>query len=148
MTNKNPFGVKMTDREKDLMAIGKPAVCPACRETSYLYPKGVGYQPYQWEVNCSLCHRYAIGLDAYIPQHKEAVEALQALRERYLNGESSEALAGRIEVLAEQYDDLLSSRSCECSGSLSISAKPKCIYCDIEIVDSYFHVADDRPDGR
>ena len=130
------------------MAVGKPIVCPACRETSYLYPKGVGYQPYQWEMSCDLCHRYAIGLDAYIAEHTEVVEALQALRERYLNGESSQSLQGPVEALADQFDGILDNRRCECGGKLSLAAKPKCLYCDIEIFDSYFHFADEPADGH
>jgi hypothetical protein len=35
---KNPFKVQMTEREKELMAAGRPVVCPACREVSALYP--------------------------------------------------------------------------------------------------------------
>lgn len=132
----------MTDREKELMALGRSVVCPVCREVSALFPKGVGFHPYQWEINCSFCHRYEVGLDAYVPQHAEAVEALQALRNRYVTGASTEELAMEVESLAEQFDAVLSNAECECGGRLSIAAKPKCIYCDVEVFDSYFHVAD------
>ena len=145
MRKKNPFNVKMTDREKELMSLGKPLVCSACREISYLFPKGVGFHPYEWEMNCNLCHRYAVGLNAYVPQHTDSVKVLQKLRERHINGESTEELAKEVELLAEQFDGVMDNRECECGGILSISAKPKCIFCDIEIFNSYFHVADDAP---
>ncbi len=144
MTKKNPFGVKMTEREKELMALGAPVVCTVCRETSHLFPKGVGYHPYQWEMNCSMCHCYAVGLDAYISEHTEVVKELERLREKYLNGASTQDLENKIDALAEQFDGILSNRECACGGTLSIAAKPKCIYCDIEIFESYFHVADER----
>ena len=51
MRKKNPFNVTMTERGKDIMSLGKPVVCPACRETSYLYPKGAGLHPDHWEVH-------------------------------------------------------------------------------------------------
>lgn len=148
MKKKNPFNVKMTDREKELMSLGRSVVCPVCRERSSLYPKGVGFHPYQWEMNCSLCHRYAVGLDAYVPQHTEAVKTLQKLRTRYLEGESTAQLASEMDILAERIDGLMGNGQCECGGALSISAKPKCIFCDIEIFDSYFHVADEPSQGR
>ncbi len=128
--------------------MGAQVVCPACRETSNLFPKGVGHHPYQWEMNCSICHCYAVGLDAYIAQHTEVVKELERLRERYLNGESTQGLANQIEDLAKQFDGILSNRECECGGALSIAAKPKCIHCDIEIFDSYFHVADERSEDN
>lgn len=145
---KNPFNVRMSDREKDLMSLGKPVLCSACRETSCLYPKAVGYQPYIWEVNCSLCHRYDLGLNAYISAHRTAVVALGKLRDKYLEGASSQELENAIDSLAEEYDCILDNQICDCGGKLSVSAKPKCIYCDIEIFDSYFHVADQAPPGK
>ena len=138
----------MTDREKDLMTLGKPIVCPSCRETSYLYPKGVGHQPYLWEANCSLCHRYNVSLDAYIPEHEETVKILQKLRQRYLKGESTQQLEQEMNDLSEQLYNIVGKEQCECGGTLSIIDKPKCIYCDIEIFDSYFHVADEPPQKR
>ena len=141
---KNPFNVEMTDREKELMAVGRPVVCPACRELSALFPKGVGFHPYEWEMNCTLCHCYAVGLDAYISEHEEPLNALKALRERYVAGESATELAEEVEILAEQFDGVLSNGECECGGRLSIAAKPKCVFCDIEVSDSYFHFADQR----
>jgi hypothetical protein len=98
-------------------------------------------------MNCSLCHRYAVGLDAYLPQHGEVVEALVSLRERFVSGASTEELKAEIELLAERFDGLLSNAECECGGRLSIAAKPKCVFCDIEIYDSYFHVADQPSPG-
>jgi hypothetical protein len=150
MSKRNPFNVQMTEREKELMAPGRPVVCPVCREVSALFPKAVGFHPYQWEMNCSLCHRYDVGLDAYVAGHREVVEALCALRERYIEGESTAELAGEVGALAGRFDAVLSNAVCECGGRLSIAAKPKCIFCDVEVFDSYFHVADqpvDR-DGR
>lgn len=145
---KNPFDVRMTEREKELMAVGRPVVCPACREVSALYPKGVGFHPYEWEVSCTVCHRYDVGLSAYLPGHAEAVEALQRLRERYVEGASTEALAGEVEALAERFDGVLSNAECECGGRLSIAAKPRCIFCDVEIFGSCFHVADQPVEER
>jgi len=130
------------------MSLGRPVLCSVCRETSYLFPKGVGFHPYEWEMNCNLCHRYAVGLDAYVPQHTEAVKVLQKLRERHVKGESTDELSSEVELLAEQFDDVMGSGQCECGGALSISAKPKCIFCDIEIFNSYFHVADEAPTGK
>ena len=138
----------MTEREKDLMSLGKPVVCSSCREKSYLYPKGVGHHPYLWEMNCNLCHRYNIGLDAYIPEHTDVVKRLQKLREKYISGKSTQELEKEINSLAEEFDKELSNRVCECGGSLSTSSKPKCIYCDIEVFDSYFHIVDEAPHGE
>jgi hypothetical protein len=135
----------MTEREKDLMSFGKPIICPSCGETSYLYPKGVGHQPYMWEINCSLCHRFNEGLNAYFPEHTETVKALQKLRERYLEGESTQELKPEMMNLSKHLYDVIGKEQCECGGTLSIIDKPKCIYCDIEIFDSYFHVADEPP---
>jgi len=135
----------MTERKKDLMSPGKPIICPACGETSYLYPKGVGHQPYMWEINCSLCHQYNVGLNAYVPEHTEAVKTLQKLRERCLEGESTQELEPEMVNLSKQLYDVIDKEQCECGGTLSIFNKPKCIYCDIEIFDSYFHVADEPP---
>lgn len=143
MRKKNPFKVQMTDREKELMAMGRPVQCPSCRETSYLFPKGVGFHPYEWEMNCTLCHRYAVGINGYEEGHEGLIHKLEALRARYLAGETSEQLAQEVSVLAENNDGVLLSRVCECGGALSIAAKPKCIYCDIEISDSFFHVTDE-----
>ena len=132
----------MTDREQELMVICKPVVCSVCREESALFAKGVGYHPYEWEMNCTLCHRYEIGLDAYDPEHAEVLSALQVLRQRHNAGSSTAELAAEVENLADKYDHILHYRVCECGGKLSIAAKPKCIFCDIEIFDSYFHFVD------
>ena len=142
---KNSFNVQMTERETELMSLGKPIVCPACRETSYLYPKGVGYQPYIWEMNCNLCHLHNLGLDAYVTEHEELYEKLVQLRNRYIAGETSKELENEINNLSEEFDNKLNNRICECGGHLSISAKPKCIFCDLDIFDSYFHFTDDAP---
>ena len=144
MSKKNPFNVQMSDREKELMAVGRPVQCPSCRETSYLYPKAVGHHPYEWEMNCNLCHSYAVGLNAYEEGHAELIKPLESLRSRYLAGESSKQLEQEIDRLAEEGDAVLLNRVCACGGSLSIAAKPKCIYCDVELFDSFFHVADER----
>lgn len=137
----------MTDREQALMVVCKPIVCSACRETSALFAKGVGFQPYQWEMNCNLCHRYGIGVDGYSPGHSEILEALQALRSRYIDGSSTADLSAEVERLADNFDPLLHNAACECGGRLSIAAKPKCLFCDIEIFDSYFHFVD-QPCGE
>lgn len=47
--------------------------------------------------------------------------------------------------LSEEHDSVLDNRFCECGGHLSRIAKPKCIYCDIEIFDSFFNYTDDAP---
>ena len=93
-------------------------------------------------MNCNLCHRYGIGLDAYVPEHTEVLDALKTLRSRYIQGSSSAELAAEVESLADQFDHILHNAGCECGGRLSIAAKPKCIFCDIEIFDSYFHFVD------
>lgn len=136
----------MTEREKDLMSLGKPVICSACGKTSYLYPKGVGHQPYMWEINCSLCHRFNEGLNAYVPEHTEAVKALQNLRERYLEGESTLDIEPEMVNLSKQLYDVIDKEQCECGGTLSILDKPKCIFCDNEIFNSYFHFADGPPE--
>ncbi len=48
---------------------------------------------------------------------------------------------------SEEHDSVLDNRFCECDGHLSIIAKPKCIYCDIEIFDSFFHYSEDAPNS-
>ena len=141
MTQKK-FKGEMTEREKELMVICKPVFCSVCREDSALFAKGVGFHPYEWEMNCNICHRHGIGLDAYAPEHKEVLEILQALRERYIAGSSTAELAAEVENLAGKYDHILYNAGCECGGRRSIAAKPKCIFCDIEIFDSYFHFVD------
>lgn len=133
----------MSEREKELMSAGRPVQCPVCRETSYLYPKAVGHHPYEWEMNCTLCHRYAVGLNAYEEGHSDLVKILETLRSRYLAGEALQDLGAEVNRLAEDNDAVLLNRVCDCGGILSIAAKPKCIYCDVEISDSFFHVADD-----
>ena len=148
MGRKKPHDVEMTAREMELMAVGKPVVCPSCRETSYLFPKGVGYQPYIWEMNCGLCYRHGLGLNAYLAEHAPIVKALERLRRRYLDGAPSKELASDINGLAEAFDHLLDNRACDCGGELSISACPKCLYCDILLSDSYFHFADELPPGK
>ena len=135
----------MTERQKEIMSLGKPVVCPVCRETSYLHPKGSVSQPYIWEMNCSLCHLTGSAVNAYIPEHEELYKILNTLLTRHIEGETSEDLKREIDALAEEYDNKLDNRLCECGGYLSISAKPKCIFCDVEISDSYFHYADDTP---
>ena len=142
MRKKKPYRNQMTDREKELMAIRKPVVCQTCRETSAIFPKAVGFHPYEWEMNCTLCHHYAVGLDAYDPRHEEVINALQELRKEFLAGKSTDALSSQIENLAYYYDSVLINAKCECGGILSIAAKPKCVFCDLEIFDSYFHFAD------
>lgn len=139
---KKKYKGELTDREKELMVICKPVVCRVCREESALFAKGVGYHPYEWEMNCSLCHRYGIGLDAYVPEHTEVLKALQALRKRHNASDSTAELAVEVENIADKFDHILHNRECECGGKLSIAAKPKCIFCDIEIFDSYFHFVD------
>jgi hypothetical protein len=145
---KTRFKVEMTDREKELMVVGRPLVCGACREVSALFAKGVGFHPYEWEMNCNVCHRYGIGLDMYVPEHTEALEALQALRKRYIAGSSTAELATEVENLADKFDRILHNARCECGGRLSIAAKPKCIFCDVEIFDSYFHFVDQPLDDK
>ena len=140
--SRKKFKEKMTEREKALMVICKPVVCSVCREESALFAKGVGFHPYEWEMNCNLCHRYGIGLDSYVPEHSEILEMLQVLRKRYIAGSSTAELATVVENLADKFDHLLHYANCECGGRLSIAAKPKCIFCDIEIFDSYFHFVD------
>lgn len=139
---KKQFKGEMTDREKELMVVCKPVVCGACREESALFAKGVGFHPYEWEMNCSLCHRYGIGIDAYVCEHAEVLEALQALRGRYIAGSSTAELEAEVENLADEFDHILHNAGCECGGRLSIAAKPKCMFCDIEIFDSHFHFVD------
>jgi len=133
----------MTEREQALMSLKKTAICVACRETIFLFPKGVGYQPYVWEMNCNICHRYNLGVNAYLPAHKELYTKLKHMRERYIKGETSEALASEMNALSVEYDHTLDNRLCECGGQLSILAKPKCIFCDVEVFDSYFHYSDE-----
>ena len=82
-------------------------------------------------MNCSLWHRYGIGLDAYVPEHAEVLEVLQALRERYIAGSSTAELETEVENLADKYDHLLHYANCECGGKMSIAAKPKCFFCNI-----------------
>lgn len=135
----------MTEREKNLMFSGKPIVCPACKETSYLYPKGIGHQPYMWELNCNICHRFNVGLNAYIPEQTEAVNKLQKLREKYLEGATTQGLELDMVNLSKQLYEVIDKEQCECGGTLSILNKPKCIHCDVEIFNSYFHVTDERP---
>ncbi len=127
------------------MVVGKPVVCLACRETSYLYAKGVGFHPYIWEMNCQLCHSFALAVDAYKAEHEELYKSLVQLRGQYIQGMNGGVLEKEIIDLAEEFDKELDNRLCQCGGHLSISAKPKCIYCDIEIADSYFHYSDDAP---
>jgi hypothetical protein len=140
--NKRKSIADMTERERKLLVIHKPIVCSACGETSALFSKGIGYHPYEWEMNCTLCHRYGIGLSAYTEEHKEIIESLNRLRTRFIAGSSTAELSTEIESLADHYDYLLYNSPCGCGGSLSIAAKPKCIYCDLEIFDSYFHFVD------
>jgi hypothetical protein len=142
MKKNKPFKVEMTDREKELMVIRRPVLCSACREASALFVKGVGFHPYEWEMNCTPCHRYGVGLDAYVAEHKEVLKALNILRDRYVAGSSTAGMAREVERLAYQFDGILINAECECGGRLSIAAKPKCIFCDVEIFDSYFHFVD------
>lgn len=132
----------MAKRESESLVIHKPIICGACRETSSLFSKVVGYHPYQWEMNCTLCHRHGAGLNGHVKEHIEVIELLNALRSHYISGSSSAELSTKLEGLADQYDHLLHNSRCECGGSLSIAAKPKCIHCDLEIYDSYFHYVD------
>ncbi len=127
------------------MSLGKPVACPACRSTSYLYPKGVGHQPYIWEMNCDLCHHYNLAINGHLPEHEELYKRLCRLRKRYIEDETGMDLEHEMNELAEEYDDALDNRLCGCGGHLSISAKPKCIFCDVEIAGSYFHYSDDAP---
>ena len=129
----------ISNREVKLMTFGQPVVCPSCGKTSYIYPKAVGHQPYIWEINCKQCHLFNLGLNGYLSKHKEVVNKLDQLRERYINGTSTPELKKDILELSKLYDPILDNRKCECSGYLSISAKPRCIYCDVVIFDSYFH---------
>lgn len=132
----------MDDRERDLLTMGKPVVCAACGETSYLYPKGVGHQPYILEMNCSSCHRFNLGVDAYKEDHGKLHSILNELFDRFIGDESTKSLEREITDLAEEYDGILDNRKCECGGYISISAKPKCTHCDKEIFDSFFHYVD------
>lgn len=132
----------MNDRERDLLTMGKPIVCLACGETSYLYPKGVGHQPYIWEISCNSCHLFNLGVDAYNEEHKKLHSVLNNLFDRFIEGESSKDLEKEITDLTEKYDSILDNRECECGGKISIAAKPKCTHCDKEIFDSYFHYID------
>ncbi len=140
-----PYKQNMENRELELMTMGRPVVCPACRETSYLYPKAVGHQPYIWEMNCNLCHKFNLGVNAYNKEHEELHYKLNQLRERYLKGETSTDIESEINDFAEEYDNKLNNQICECGGHLSICAKPKCIYCDVVIFDSFFHYSDESP---
>jgi len=133
----------MEDRELELMIMGKPVICQACREISYLYPKAVGHQPYYWEMNCTFCHKFNLGVNAY--NQEKLHYKLNELRVRYLYGATSADLESEINDLAVEYDNKLENRICECGGYLSISAKPKCIYCEVEIFDSFFHYLDETP---
>ena len=96
-------------------------------------------------MNCTLCHLYGLGVDAYVPEHVALYKKLNLLRGRYIKGETSNDLEHEIANLSDEYDNRLDNRLCECGGRLSISAKAKCIYCDLEIFDSYFHYSDDAP---
>jgi hypothetical protein len=131
----------MTNREKDLLVFGKPVLCPVCKKTSYLYPKAVGYQPYIWEVNCGSCHVFDLGINACNPGHEQLHNSLSKLRERYFNGETSAVFVEDIKELARVYDQTLKNRVCVCGGNFSIAANPKCIHCDVDIFNSYFHYA-------
>ena len=94
-------------------------------------------------MNCSQCHRYAVGLSAYEAGHEGLIHKLEGLRTRYLSGETSEQLEKEVSMLAADNDVVLLNRLCECGGTLSIAARPRCIFCDLEISASFFHVADE-----
>lgn len=136
----------MIHTENEEMTMGRAVQCPDCQRRSYLYPKAVGYQPYLWEINCTRCHRFDIGLNAYTPDHQFAVESLEQLRETCLNRADPQALHAQVGLLASKYDSVLATKKCECGGDLSIVAKPRCLFCDAVISDSFFHFVDEAPE--
>ena len=129
--------------EKELTTMGQAVTCPHCGQVSYIYPKGTGYQPYLWEVNCEKCHLFKIGLHAYRPDHRDAVEELQTLMDSFLDQGPIDSTMQRIKELADKIDPILEHTICQCGGRLSVRAKPRCLHCDEVVLDSVFHYVDE-----
>ncbi len=90
-----------------------------------------------WEVNCLNCHYTASrGLCGY--SNETAYRQLEELREDYLMGKLAHINAGVYE-LARHYDSQLPEKKCRCGGCFSLAAKPRCIYCNAVLIDSFFH---------
>lgn len=136
----------MVNTEKEFMTMGRAVTCPQCQKTSYLYPKATGMQPYLWEMNCSKCHLFNLGIDVYAPDHKNIAEQLEQLRDEFILGAKPLQIQTAIQNLAKKFDHLLSNKGCECDGTMSIAAKPRCMHCGTVVIDSYFHYVDEEPE--
>ena len=123
----------------NLMTVGLPVECPQCKRRVGLFPKAIGMGAGNWEVNCSDCHNASYqGLSGYT--HDLAYSQLEELREQYLIGKV-EDIDTQNQKLANLYDSKLPWQKCDCGGHFSLAAKPRCIYCNAVLIDSYFHCA-------
>ena len=121
----------------DLMTVGFPVECPECSKPVALIPKAVGMSAGNWEVNCIDCHNATSrGLSGYT--ERSAYNTLEELLEDYRMNRLTHIDAA-VHELAKRYDSQLPDATCHCGGSYSIAAKPRCIYCDAVVIDSYFH---------
>ena len=123
----------------DLMTVAFPVECPQCKKKVGLFPKAIGMGAGNWEVNCSDCHHASYqGLSGYTDE--SAYGKLEELRENYLIGKL-DRLDAQVHELANLYDSKLPEQKCNCGGHFSLAAKPRCIYCNAVLIDSYFHCA-------
>ena len=121
----------------DMITVALPVECPQCHQQVGLFPKAVGMGAGNWEINCSNCHNVASrGLCGYTNQR--VYSKLEELREDYMMGRLN-LINAEIHKLATQYDSQLPEKKCSCGGRFSLAAKPRCIYCDAVLIDSFFH---------
>lgn len=132
--NENPA----YDRYWDLQTVGKPVDCSSCGLRQAISAKARGMGAGNWELVCDCCHRVSPqSLSCY--KHPQIYDEIEELERVFLLGQWDENCEQRIRSTAKRYHQLRPDLNCICGGQYSILGKPRCVRCDVALLDSYFH---------
>lgn len=124
-----------------LITVGQPVACASCGADERISPKGYGMGAGHWELNCTSCHRYRPLLSAYrSPEQRALLRRLQVLAQRFKLARDVPEVLRELEVLATQETAAGLAEECECGGTHSVAARPRCGTCAGVLIDSPFHV--------
>lgn len=133
-------------RYAELISVARPIECPACTLEQAISPKAFGMGAGDWEVNCVSCHRVSSQLlSAYSKRTRRTYHRLETLRAQFLGELKLDRITPVIDAIAAKEDRAWAEQPCECGGSFSLAAMPRCIRCREVVEPTYFHVTFELP---